>query len=115
MRVGSCDRRTCSPPSPASCAAVRSRTAATRIRTGAGRRRQRRAVGRQAAARPTPAHKTRGGVAIASGSVGTGGAGPLRYGAAKAAVVQPTRTPAGDAGAHGFRVTTVAPGWTLSP
>ncbi|GGR97872.1 hypothetical protein GCM10010236_60680 [Streptomyces eurythermus] len=70
----------------------------------------------QEAARLMFAHGTRGSiVTMASGAVDTGGAGLLRYGAAKAAVVQPTRTPATGLGPHGVRVDAVAPGRIRTP
>ncbi|MEU7560214.1 SDR family NAD(P)-dependent oxidoreductase [Streptomyces eurythermus] len=70
----------------------------------------------QEAARLMLAHGTRGSiVTTASGAVDTGGAGLLRYGAAKAAVIQPTRTPATGLGPHGVRVDAVAPGRIRTP
>lgn len=54
-------------------------------------------------------------ITMASGAVDTGGPGLLCYGAAKAAVVQLTKTLATEVGRHGIRVNSVAPGWIRTP
>ncbi|MGW2522085.1 SDR family NAD(P)-dependent oxidoreductase [Streptomyces sp. NPDC001617] len=70
----------------------------------------------QEAARAMLAQGTGGSiVTMASSAIDTGRPGLLCYGAAKAAVVQLTKTLASEVGRHGVRVNAVAPGWTRTP
>ncbi|MEC4015905.1 SDR family NAD(P)-dependent oxidoreductase [Streptomyces sp. H27-D2] len=54
-------------------------------------------------------------ITMASGAIDTGAPGLLCYGAAKAAVVQLTKTLASEVGRHRIRVNAVAPGWIRTP
>ncbi|MEN8652273.1 SDR family NAD(P)-dependent oxidoreductase [Streptomyces sp. 21So2-11] len=70
----------------------------------------------QEAARAMIAAKVPGSIiTMASGAVDSASAGLLCYSAAKAAVIQLTKTLATELGPHAIRVNAVAPGWVRTP